>query len=355
MTSTAIPAAFVIPGDIGLPTGGYGYDRRVLALLPAAGFDIRHVALPGTYPAPSADELTEGAGVLAALPDGLPLLIDGLAYGAMPVDIVRRIRQPIVALCHHPLALEAGLSAAQQAHFRQTETEALALARHVIATSPMTKRILVTDFGVPAERITVAEPGTDPAQRTSGTAGQGPLQMLAVGSIVPRKGYDVLVRALTGLKDRAWRLTVAGATDRNPETTRAVQAAIVEAGLGARISIIGAVGMAELDRLYAAADLFLMPSLFEGYGMVLAEAMARGLPIVCTTGGAAADTVPDAAASKVAPGDANAFRNAVARVLGDAGLRMRMADAAWAAGQRLPRWTDTARIIADVLKKVVAI
>ena len=356
MTKGVIRAAFVIPGDIDLPTGGYGYDRRVLALLPSAGVEIEHIQLAGAYPNPSDADLDAAGRKLAELPASLPLLIDGLAFGAMPRDVVARIGQPIVALCHHPLALEAGLPAAQQAHFRRTETAALVSARHVVATSSTTRQILVTDFAVPAAKITVAEPGTDPAPRAtgSGTGDGTPLHLLAVGSIVPRKGYDVLVRALAGLELRDWRLTIAGLDDRSPETTRAIRAAIAAAGLGDHITMIGAVGTAELDRLYAAADLFVMPSLFEGYGMVLGEAMARGLPIVCTTGGAAADTAPDAAALKVAPGDAVAFRNAVMRTLGDAALRQRMSDAAWAAGQHLPRWTDTARSIANVLKQVTA-
>ncbi len=348
--------AFVIPGDINLPTGGYGYDRRVLALLPAAGVAIKHVVLPGSYPAPSHDDLAAGERVLSQLPPGLPLLIDGLAFGAMPADVVARIRQPIVALCHHPLALEAGLTRTQQLHFQQTETAALALTRHVVATSPMTKQILVADFGVAAARITVAEPGTDAAQRAtgSGTSAHAQPHLLAVGSIVPRKGYDVLVRAMSGLKHLDWRLTVAGSGDRSPETTQALRTAIEITGLKQRITMFGAVAAADLDRLYDAADLFVMPSLFEGYGMVLGEAMARGLPVVCTTGGAAAETVPDAAALKVPPGDAEAFRDAVARMLGDKTLRGRMADAAWLAGQALPRWTDTARTIANVLKAIAS-
>ena len=169
MTTRVPHAAFVIPGDIDLPTGGYGYDRRVLALLPAAGVAIRHVVLPGGYPSPSPADLAASERVLAALPPDMTLLIDGLAYGAMPAEIVARISQPIVALCHHPLSLEAGLTAARQAHFRKTEAAALAFARHVVATSAMTKAILARDFGVPAERITVAEPGTDPGQRAVGS------------------------------------------------------------------------------------------------------------------------------------------------------------------------------------------
>ncbi len=345
---------FVIPGDINLPTGGYGYDRRVLALLPVSGVDVWHVALPGGYPSPTTADLAASLATLAALPADMTLLIDGLALGAMPPEIVAQIRQPIVALCHHPLALEAGLARDRADVLRATEIAALAASRAVVATSGMTKQLLVAEFSVPAAKVTVAEPGTDPAARATGTAGavgQGPINMLAVGSIVPRKGYDVLIHALAALSNNNWQLTIAGSDDRSPETTALVRRLIGEHGLAHQCHMIGPVDAARLDRLYAAADLFVMPSLFEGYGMVIAEAMARGLPIVCTTGGAAAETAPDDAAIKVPPGDVAAFGEAVRRALDDHGLRRRMADASWAAGQLLPRWHDTARIIAGVIRK----
>lgn len=363
---------FVIPGDINLPTGGYGYDRRVLALLPKHGCNARHVALDGGYPLPSAADLENAVGVLSELPRDMVLLIDGLALGAMPPDIVARIRQPIVALCHHPLALEAGLAPDRSTALRASEIAALAAARAAVATSGMTRQLLVDEFAVPPDKITVAEPGTDPAARAKGSRGSGssgsraagsadafpdasaPLHLLAVGSVVPRKGYDILIRALAEIEDRNWQLTIAGADDRAPETTAEVRQLIVDKGLGAHCHMIGPVDTARLNALYGAADLFVMPSLFEGYGMVIAEAMVRGLPIVCTTGGAAAETAPDAAALKVPPGDVAAFRDAVRRAIGDASLRARMADASWAAGQRLPRWDDTARIIAGVINKVWA-
>ena len=118
------------------------------------------------------------------------------------------------------------------------------------------------------------------------------------------------------------------------------------------VSMLGARSETELDELYAGTDIFVMPSLFEGYGMVLGEAMARGLPIVCTTGGAAAETAPNTAALKVPPGDAPAFSSAVARLIDDATLRHAMSDAAWAAGLHLPTWDDAAKRIAAVLKSV---
>jgi len=196
----------------------------------------------------------------------------------------------------------------------------------------------------------VAEPGTDPAPRAAGTG--APLQLLSVGSVVPRKAYATLVRALGPLNERDWRLTIAGPTDRSALALADLQAAMRETGLAKRITMTGPVGERELAGLYARADLFVLASLYEGYGMVLAEALARGLPIVCTTGGAAAETVPDAAAIKVAPRDTGALRAALARVMDDADLRRRLGDAAWAAARTLPRWEETARAIAGVIREV---
>ena len=190
------------------------------------------------------------------------------------------------------------------------------------------------------------------AERARGST--GPLQLLSVGSVVQRKAYDILVRALAPLKDRDWRLTIAGATDRSPQALAALHAAVRETGLKDRIAIVGAVAQEGLAEMYASADALLLPSLYEGYGMVLAEAMARGLPMVCTTGGAAAETAPDAAAIKVPPGDQHALTAAIRRLLDEPDLRRRLADASWAAGQRLPRWEDTARTIAGVIKELAA-
>ena len=173
---------------------------------------------------------------------------------------------------------------------------------------------------------------------------------MAVGSVIPRKAYDVLVGALAPLRDHPWRLTIAGATDHSPEALAALHAAVRDSALQDRIAIVGAVDRARLGELYASADAFLMSSLYEGYGMVLAEAMARGLPIVCTTGGAAAETAPDAAAIKVPPGDERALTVATRRLLDDTALRQRLADASWAAGQKLPRWEDATRRIARVIE-----
>jgi len=166
---------------------------------------------------------------------------------------------------------------------------------------------------------------------------------------VPRKAFDLLVRALSPLRDRHWHLTIAGPIDRSPQALAHVQEAIGATGLGQRITLAGPVDGQRLTRLYASADAFVTASLYEGYGMVLAEAMAHGLPIVCTTGGASAETVPDSAAIKVPPGEEHALTLAVAQILDDRDLRQRLAQAAWSAGQKLPRWEHTARTVAGVI------
>lgn len=341
-------AAFLIPGDPDLPTGGYAYDREVLARLADFGVTPIRVLLPGSFPDPSAADLETCAALVDALPAGCPLLIDGLAYGAMPADLVRRFARPVVALCHHPLALESGIAPERAAFLRASETAALALAGAVIVTSPSTGRLLAADYAVPAERIVTAMPGTARKARAIGSGGVR-LELLAVGSIVPRKGYDLLVAALAGLAARDWRLTIVGA-DRAPDHGRALREQIAAAGLAERVRLPGAVSDAVLDDLYRRADVFVSASHYEGYGMVLAEALQRGLPIVATTGGAAGETVPAGAGLAVAPGDVVGLAAALDRILADAGLRRTLAAAAFAAGEALPRWEDTARIVAACLR-----
>lgn len=342
--------AFVIPGDIDLRTGGYAYDRRVLAELRQAGVAIDHVRLPGSFPHPTPADLALTARTLAALPADTVLLIDGLAYGAFPEHMAKAIRQPIVALVHHPLALEEGLDRDQQRTLAALERNALTFARRVVVTSPATARTLTAEFDVPEHLIRVAVPGTDAAPRASGTG--EPLQLLTVGSIVPRKATHLLVRALALCQAGPWRLDIVGAA-RSSAAEIDLTTAIRETGLGAQITLAGSLAERDINACYDRADLFVLPSLYEGFGMVLTEAVARGLPIICTTGGAAAETVPDAAALKVPPGNVPALSAALDIAMSDHARRRAMADAAWQAAKCLQRWDETARVVAAAVMEAV--
>ena len=344
-------ALFAIPGDLRTLTGGYGYDRRMLAALPACGVAATHLQLPGGFPFPDAATVAETLRLLAQAPPDHVLLVDGLALGALPPDGLAGLAAPLVALVHHPLGLESGLAPATARALIDNERAVLAHVRHVIVTSQTTRDTLIADFAVAASRITVAEPGTDPAPRFQGSGGEG-VALLAIGSITPRKGHAVLVEALAGLAHLPWSLTLIGSPDRDPACAAQLRASIAAHGLSARITLAGEAPEEALGAAYAGADLFVLPSLYEGYGMVLGEAMARGLPIVTTTGGAAAQTVPDAAALKVPPGDVPALREALQTAIVDPALRARLSDASWLAGQGLPRWGDGAALIARVLHSI---
>lgn len=349
MTGHARPAvALVHPGDINTTSGGYAYDRRILAGLTAQGFDATPLSLEGGFPFPTAAETGAALAALAATPAGTVLLADGLALGVLPGEGLRQLGRPVVALVHHPLALETGLSEEAATRLLESETEALAAAAAVIAISPETQRMLVERYGVPPEKITLALPGTAPAHRVP--ADGHPPRLIAVGSLTPRKGYGVLLDALAGLEDLDWTLTIVGSPDLEPETAREIAARAAE--LGPRIRLAGTLDVPALDAAYAAADIFVHPSFYEGYGMVLAEALRRGLPVICTTGGAAGETVPDGAGLKVPPGDVDALAAALRAVLVDPARRRAMADAAFAAGTALPDWPDTVAVIGRVLTEV---
>lgn len=344
-------ACFAIPGEISTLSGGYGYDRALLSHLSGYGIDVEHVQLPEEFPFPSPADVAETFRLLGPAAPADVILIDGLAFGALPPDgLSQRLRSPLVALVHHPLGLEAGLSPEQSRALIHNERAALRHARHVIVTSQTTRDRLVADFGVAASDVTVAVPGSDRRCRAPGSLSDR-VHLLAVGAVIARKAYEVLVAALAPLAHLPWQLTIVGSLEREPRLVASLRRHIAQAGLRERIVLAGEASGNALDQAFLSADVFVLSSLYEGYGMVLGEAMAHGLPIVTSTGGAAGSTVPDGAGIKVAPGDVAALTNALEAVVTDAGLRTRLADASWAAGQALPAWSDTARIVASILHR----
>ncbi len=346
-------AVLAFPGDLATPTGGYGYDRAVLAALPDQGVQITPLSLPGTFPFPTPADRATAVAQLGATPADCVLLVDGLALGTFTPETVRALTRPVVALVHHPLAREPGLDPADTLRFESSERAVLAACAGVIATSAATGRDLVEHYGVAPQRLTVAEPGTAPAARA--TAAGDPPQVVAIGSLIPRKNYRGFVEAMAQVRDLPWQATVYGSLTLAPDTVAEVRAAIADHGLADRIKLAGAVPAADLDAAYAACDLFVHPSLYEGYGMVLADALRRGLPMICTTGGAAADTVPDGAALKIPPGDTEALAAALRNLLAAPAARRRLADAAYAAGLGLPSWNDTAAQVARALARALAL
>jgi glycosyltransferase involved in cell wall biosynthesis len=342
---------FAVPGDLATPTGGYGYDRRIIAELAVLGWQVRVVDLGDGFPRPSAAQCTQACLRLAALPPAVPIVIDGLAYGVLP-EVGERLgaTHRLLALVHHPLALETGLDADEATALRVSERAALAHAPRVIATSAATARLLTAEYGVAPERLTVVQPGSDRAVPPPRRERPGEVALLAVGSVVPRKGYDVLIAALAKLRDLPWRLVIVGDRGRSAETARQLDAEIARRDFATRISFAGVVSPDRLAALYAAADLFVLASHFEGYGMAYAEAIAAGVPVVGTSAGAIPETVPVGAGVLVPPGDSDALAATLRRLIADHDERARLAAGARAAAAALPTWADSARLFAQVLE-----
>jgi glycosyltransferase involved in cell wall biosynthesis len=350
--SAARPAvSVVVPGSIETRTGGYGYDREIVAALGRRGWTVRVHEIPGTYPFPSAESRAAAATLLAALPDGQAVVIDGLAFGALPDEAAREAaRLRLIALVHHPLADETGLSPEQRASLLDSERRALTAVRHVVVTSPRTAEAL-DRYGVAPSSITVVEPGTDAAPQARGSTGDG-VELLCVATIVPRKGHDVLIRALATMREQPWHLTCVGGLDRDDAWTTALRTQIAGAGLEERVEFAGELDRVRVDQRYDAADVFVLPTWYEGYGMAVAEALARGLPVISTATGAIADLVGADAGVLVPPGDAPALRAALLRVISDRAFRTQLADGARRARARLTSWDDAAALMATALERV---
>ncbi|MCC8244055.1 glycosyltransferase family 4 protein [Saccharothrix luteola] len=326
---------FVLPGgvdDPASPSGGNVYDRRVIRALPS----VREIEVPGSWPQPRGAARSALSRALGGIPDGSVVVLDGLvACGVPEVVVPHADRLRLVVLVHLPLADETGLSPTLAARLDTAERQVLRAAHAVVATSPSAARRLTSHHGL--ARVHVVVPGTDPAPLATGTDGVS--RLLCVASLTPRKGHDVLVRALASVADLPWSCAFVGPV-RSP-----VRDLVDRHGLGSRVELRGPLSGPALDRAYATADLFVLASLAETYGMVVTEALARGVPVV-------ASSVPDAlgAGGVLLPaGDVPGFSEALRRWLTDDGWRRELRGRAAARRRELSTWDETAVRLAEVL------
>jgi glycosyltransferase involved in cell wall biosynthesis len=340
--------AFVVPGPLDQPTGGYLYDARICGELRKRGWTIRVMELPGRFPL--ADRLARDSlsMALASLAPGAAVVIDGLALGGLP-EVVRPHAQrlQITALVHHPLADETGLPEASRQLLHRLETEALAAAARIIVTSRHTAdRLRALSMALAVVTVEVVPPGTFPAALAAPIKarleGREPAaeSLLCVASLVPRKGHLFLVEALARLRSHQWHCVFAGPLDRAPDHAAQIAAQVGRKGLANRVRLTGTLSAKRLERAYHEASLLVLPSLYEGYGMVISEALARGLPSVTTTAGALQFTAPDDASLKVPPADAGALFASLRDWLEDLPLRRRYTASAAAHRLSLRSWQD---------------
>jgi glycosyltransferase involved in cell wall biosynthesis len=280
--------------DLASPSGGNRYDRRVVQGLAATGWDVRERAVPGGWPRPDATARAGLATALAAMPDGAVVLVDGLVACGVPDVVVPAARRlALVVLVHLPLGDETGAPP----ELAVREREVLTAAAAVIATSPWAARRVAARHGLDPARITVATPGVDLAPLAPGTVDSdltdsdlAETRLLCVGALTPTKGQDLLVAALAGVRDLPWTATLVGPL-RDPGHVDAVRAAIERHGLTGRVELTGPLTGAALGAAYAGTDLLVVPSRAETYGMVVTEALARGIPVLVSDAGGLPETL----------------------------------------------------------------
>ena len=322
---------FVVPGRLDQLTGGYLFDRHIVEGLRARGRVVQVIELTGGRP-------KANAAVLAGVADGTETVVDGLALANLGEVVAAQARLRLVAFVHGPLAQESGLPPAEAKRAAQREAALLSRLRGVLCPSRKTAAA-VESYGVSPDRIAVVPPGTVKPNRHLRPR-RGPVRaLLCVANLLPRKGHGVLVEALAQIRDLEWHLLCVGSLERDPPTARSVRRMISAAGLEQRITLAGEWPPQSVAHAYRKADAFVLPSFHEGYGMVFAEAMAYGLPLIATAAGAIPETVSLEAALLVPPGDSAALARALRRVIAEPALAARLAAGSRAAGARLPEWS----------------
>ncbi len=337
--------------DPARPSGGNVYDRRVCRGLAALGWAVHEHPIAGAWPRPGAAGHAALARAVGRIPDGAVVLLDGLVASAAPEALVphaQRLRQ--VLLVHMPLGHRP--PDGEAVAVRAREREVVAAAAAVVTTSAWTRRRLAELYALPEDRVHVASPGVDDAGLAPGTAaGDG---LLCVAAVTPGKGHDVLLDALATATDLSWRCACVGSLDRDPAFADGVRRRARGGGLGDRVRFPGPRTGPQLDRAYAAADLLVLASHAETYGMVVTEALARGLPVLAAEVGGVTEalghgddgTVPGLL---VPPGDPAALGDALRAWLGDAELRGRLRRAARERRASLRGWPATTSVLAGVL------
>ncbi|MFI5673998.1 glycosyltransferase family 4 protein [Streptomyces cellulosae] len=350
---------FVLPGGVDDPTapsGGNAYDRRICLDLPGFGWQVHQHAVNGSWPRPDATARGELARVLRDLPDGTVVLLDGLVACGVPEIVVPEAeRLRLAVLVHLPLGDETGLDPVVAAELDAKERTVLRAVPAVIATSDWAVRRLVSHHGLAPDRVHVAAPGADIAPLASGTDGVS--RLLCVAAVTPRKGQHRLVEALATVTDLPWSCVCVGGLGHDPEYVAGLRDLIEAYGLQDRIHLAGPQAGAELDASYASADLMVLASYAETYGMAVTEALARGIPVLATDVGGLAEAVgraPDGGVPGilVPPEDPAALAAELRGWFGEADVRRRLKAAARGRRAALDGWATTARSLAGVLGRL---
>lgn len=336
----------IIYGSLETLSGGYLYDRELVRALRAAGDTVEVIGLPWRrYALRLADNLRRALlRCLADAPFDL-LLQDELNHPSLVWlngRLRRRARYPIVSIVHH-LRIQERHPAPLQAVYRRVEAAYLARLDGCIYNSQTTRQGVEQVVGRELPHIVARPSASHRAPRPRAPRAPGdPLRLLFIGNVIPRKGLPTLLEALAMLTNGAWRLEIVGDLTVDRRHSRAMRRRAAAPDLRDRVTWRGRCDDGAVERALAAADLLVVPSQHEGFGIVYLEALAAGTPVIATTGGAAGELVGDGRNGfLVPPDDPGALAAVLRRLAGDLAQLDTLRAGATATAAVFPSWAES--------------
>lgn len=353
---------FVVPGSLDLDSGGYRFDRILAASLRERGHRVGVVTTPtGGYPRRVAANAARGLWRRLRGSAFDVLLQDELAHPSLALRnrrLAGQVEYPIVAVVHHLRSAEPR-SALDRRLSRALERRYLDACDAFVCNSHATRRSVRRATTTGSSPAVVAYPGADhlrptvePAEVVERTS-RGPLRLLYLGALVPRKGADVLLSALERVGDLAWTLTLVGDETVAPRYVRGLRRSVEAADLRGSVRFEGRLDRASLRERLRESHVLAVPSYYEGFGMVYAEAMGFGVVPLATTAGAPSEYITDGRDGiLVPPGDPGAVAAAIRDVGRDRDRLAALGRGALARHGELPTWRDSCARINDFLQGV---
>lgn len=355
--------ALVLYGDLDLVSGGFLYDRMLVDYLRRRGDEVEVVSLPWRpYPRGLLDNVSPAVTRRLAGLKADVVLQDELAHPSLwwiNGHVRARGGTPVVAIVHH-LRCSESRSAWQNRLYRLVERRYLASVDGFIFNSRTTRETVENLTGREKPSV-VALPGANrfPArigreELAARVRKPGPLRLLFLGNVIPRKGLHTLLGALATLPRGEWRLTVVGSLEADTAYVRQIRDHVHRAGLDAWVEFTGILEDEKLAARLAGNHLMAVPSSYEGFGIVYLEGMFFGLPALATTAGGAREIITHGRDGFLTPpGDVGALASSIRTLMADRNLLLAMSRAAQARFAAHPTWEEAGAAVHRFLRSLV--
>lgn len=354
----------IIYGDLEILTGGFLYDRMLVNYLRSKGDEVEVINIPWrTYGRHLTDNFSRS--LFRRLRDKRfdVLIQDELAHPSLFLVnrwLKNRVQYPSVALVHLLRSSEVHPAGLKQL-YRAVERQYLSTVAGAIFNCNTTRATVERLMGQTLPCV-IAHPGRDHLHRglslkeiEERAREHGPLQLISIANVLPNKGLNILIEALTRLPPDSWQLRVAGSLTMNSRYVHAIRKQIAQAGLSERVKLLGVVPNDEMPALLAKSHVLVVPSYYEAFAIAYLEAMGFGLPVIASTAGGACELITDGLEGYlVSPGDTNTLTRCLREITEDRERLLQMSLAAYRRISAHPTWAESMGRIREFLQTLIA-